>query len=154
MLLPFFIVKKQKGLMKKQKSPPFVMLPRDMLRSEKWQALSRAAMIVYIYIKQGFNGSNNGNISLKYAEYKWLFAPGTLSKALKELESKEWIEKTKHGGLYRYYCTYKLTGKHDTSVRGKGWQNLYKSSFGEVPARKGFCVDMVKNEVLQPVKGP
>ena len=44
---------------------------------------------------------------------KSVMAPATLSKALKGLRNKEWIEKTKHGGMYRYYCLYQLTGKYD-----------------------------------------
>ena len=35
------------------------------------------------------------------------------SKALKGLEAKGWIEKTKHGGLYRFTNKYSLTWKYD-----------------------------------------
>lgn len=98
---------------KKNRYPPFVMLERSMMESDQWQGLSHAEMLTYIYIKKNFNGRNNGQISLKYAELKKVFSPATLSKSLKGLISKEWIEKTKYGGLYRYYCLYKLTGKYD-----------------------------------------
>lgn len=58
-----------------------------------------------------YNGANNEKIPFKYKDCE--FSSATVSKALKTLIKKEWIEKTKHGGLYRYYCLYKLTGKYD-----------------------------------------
>ncbi len=98
----------------KHKGPPFVMLERGMLNSPEWKGLSRTAMIAYIYIKKNYNGSNNGEISLKYTDLVGIMAPATISAALKELKAKEWIDKTQHGGLHRYYCKYRLTGQHDT----------------------------------------
>ena len=90
-----------------------MMLERETLNSLKWKELSPSEMIVYIYIKKNYNGVNNGEISFKYSELKSIFAPATISKSLKNLIDKGWIEKTKHGGMFRYYCLYKLTGKHD-----------------------------------------
>ena len=98
---------------RRRKGPPFVMLERATLRSQGWKRLSHSEMITYIYIKYNYNGGNNGQIPLKYSELKGILVPATLSGALKGLIRKGWIEKTKHGGLYRYYCLYKLTGKYD-----------------------------------------
>jgi DNA-binding MarR family transcriptional regulator len=95
------------------KGAPFVMLERDTLNSQEWKKLSRPEMITYIYIKKNYNGSNNGEIPLKYTELKGIMAPATISEALKALENKGWIEKTEYGGLHRHYCLYKLTGKYD-----------------------------------------
>jgi len=96
-----------------RKGPPFVMLEHCTLDSQEWQDLSHSEMLVYIYIKRNYNGSNNGEVPLTYSKLKKVFAPATLSSALKGLEAKGWIEKTRHGGLYRYYNLYKLTGKFD-----------------------------------------
>ena len=101
----------------KRHSRPFVMLDRAMLNSAEWKALSHSEMIVYTYIKRNFNGSNNGEIPLKYTELKGIMAPATISKALKGLEANDWIEKTQYGGLHRYYCKYKLTGRYDNAIR-------------------------------------
>ena len=105
------------GIMKKcrtkHKGPPFVMLDRETLNSAECKALSNAEFRVYAYIKKKYNGSNNGEISLKYAELGDFMAPGTISTALKGLESKGWIERTKHGGLYRYFNLFRLTGRFD-----------------------------------------
>ena len=89
------------------------MLEREILQNPHWKELSHAEMIVYIYVKKNYNGGNNGKIPLKYSELSGIFAPATTSKAIKGLIQKEWIEKTQHGGLYRYYCLYKLTWKYD-----------------------------------------
>jgi hypothetical protein len=102
-------VYKNKNL--RRKGPPFVMLDHSLVDSEAWKKLKPAEQEHYIYIKRNYNGSNNGQIPFKYTESKR--GPGTISEALKGLIRKQWIEKTKHGGLYRYYCLYKLTGKHD-----------------------------------------
>jgi len=97
----------------KNKHRRFVMLERQTLLSLQWKQLSHSEMIAYIYLKNNFNGGNNEQIPLKYVELKEVMAPATLSKALKGLQTKGWIEKTQHGGMFRYYCLYKLTGQHD-----------------------------------------
>lgn len=98
---------------RRKNGPPFVMLERATLKSQEWRQLSHSEMIAYIYIKKNYLGYNNGEISFRYSEIRGIMSPATLSKALKGLTSKGWIEKTKHGGMFRYYCLYKLTGKHD-----------------------------------------
>jgi len=99
---------------KKNNHRRFVLLECATLRSPQWRELSHAEMIAYIYIKANFNGVNNGKIPLKYLELKGVMAAGTLSRALKGLIAKGWVNKTQHGGLFRYYCLYELTGKYDT----------------------------------------
>jgi len=89
------------------------MLARVTLDSNEWKDLSHSEMIAYIYLKKNYNGGNNGNIPLKYRELNGILAPATLSAALKGLESKGWIEKTRYGGMYRGYCLYKLTEVYD-----------------------------------------
>jgi hypothetical protein len=98
----------------------FVMLPRKTLRGEEWRELSPRAKILYIHLKGKYNGQNNGHIQLHYSELygiKGLSSPSTISKAFTELEQKEWIRRTKYGGLYRYACEYELTGKFDDSIK-------------------------------------
>ena len=97
----------------------FVMLPRKTLKGGHWRELGSAAKIIYIHLKFKYNGQNNGQIYLHYSELngiKGLSSPSTISKAFKELIEKEWINKTQYGGMYRYACKYKLTGKYDDSI--------------------------------------
>lgn len=98
---------------KKKFGKPFVMLEKETLKSEEWKKLSASEKLIYIKIKANYNGLNNGKISFRYSEAKDEFSPATISKALKVLLAKGWIDKTQHGGLYRFYCLYKLTGKYD-----------------------------------------
>lgn len=100
----------------KRKSPPFVMLYRAMLNSKEWKELTHSEMIAYIYIKKNYKGSNNGKILFPYSGMKNILAKRTLCRALQGLIKKGWIEKTKCGGLYRFYCLYKLTGRFDKAV--------------------------------------
>ena len=67
---------------KKNKHRRFVLIERQTLMSPQWRELSHAEMIAYIYIKNNYNGGNNGEIPLKYSELKSVMAPATLSKAL------------------------------------------------------------------------
>ncbi len=109
----------KRGRRKRNKS--FVMLARRMLlRSEEWKRLSSGAKLFYVYLKAKYNGINNGNIKLHYSELKGikgLSSPSTISRAIKELEKKEWIKRTELGGLYRYINEYELTGSHDDCLK-------------------------------------
>lgn len=98
------------------KCPPFVMLEKGMLKSEEWKNLSKPTKLIYIYLKAKYNGRNPEELKLTYIELKDEFAPATISKAFRELEEKGWVEKTKYGGLFRYYNLYKLIGN---------WGRLY-----------------------------
>jgi len=83
---------------------------------QEWKELGVAAKLLYLYIKGKYNGANNGLIRLYYSELKnvkGLASPTTISQAIKELETKGWIERTKAGGLHRYFNNYRLTGKYD-----------------------------------------
>ena len=97
----------------------FVMLPRKMLKSEEWKELSPAAKLFYIHLKGKYNGSNNGQIRLYYSELagvKGISSDSTISKAIKELESKGWIKRYEIGGLYRHFNEYELTGEYDVYI--------------------------------------
>jgi hypothetical protein len=98
----------------------FVMPGRGMLlKSPERKSLSAAEKLAYIYLKAKFNGINNGGIRLYYSELKGvkgLSSHSTISKALKELEAKEWIKRTIKGGLYRHFNEFELTGKYDDHI--------------------------------------
>lgn len=100
---------------RKRKSPPFVGISREALKSDSWRKnLSSSAKVLYLHIKRKYVGTNNGDIDLHYSEVDFM-ASGTISKALKQLEAEEWIERTKRGGLYRFVNKFKLTGKYDNA---------------------------------------
>jgi hypothetical protein len=97
----------------------FIMVPRKILKLEEWKSLSPSSKILYIHLKAKYNGANNGSIYLHYSELKGikgLSSHSTISKAFKELLNKEWIKKTKHGGLYRFSNEYELSGRFDDYI--------------------------------------
>ena len=98
---------------RKKKVPPFVMLERSVLKGNEWQSLRASSRDIYMLLKANYNGGNNGGIKFKYEEAKNMHSPATISRALKQLITEGWLEKTQHGGLHRYYCLYKLTWSHD-----------------------------------------
>lgn len=101
---------------KKNKHRRFVLLERKTLVSEAWKSLTMPEMIVYIYIKNNYNGTNNGEIPLKYSELTPIMAKTTISRALTGLFKKGWIERIRRGGRFRFFCVYELTGDHDAIV--------------------------------------
>ena len=63
-------------------------------------------------MRSKFNDKNYSEITLTYNEMKGILSTKTMSRALKELETRGWIEKTKHGGLYGGSCQYKFKGPY------------------------------------------
>lgn len=100
------------------KHPPFVGLPREMLKRPEWRSgLSHTGKVLYIHLKHKFVGYNNGEICLHYSELTDFMASGTISRAYKELEEKGWIVRERQvGGKYRFTVYYRLTGKYDTWI--------------------------------------
>jgi len=105
--------------MPRRKGPrgsPHVGLERKILKNESFRSLSGSARTFYLYLKGRYNGSNNGEIRLPYSAMKGVGGcsnPRTISRAIKELESKGWIKVKTRGGLYRHDNYYTLTWKYD-----------------------------------------
>jgi hypothetical protein len=86
------------------------------LNEDTWKGLSAAAKIYYLHLKSRYNGSNNGAIRLPYSAMKSIRGCSTnrtISKAIKELESKGWIKVKEIGGLHRHYNLFKLTFRYE-----------------------------------------
>ena len=49
--------------------PRFVMMERKALESPEWKDLSHVEKLLYIYVKAGHNGNNNGDIPFNYRDY-------------------------------------------------------------------------------------
>ena len=98
-------------------SPPHVRLERDLLfNNPECKNLSSSSKLLYLYLKASYNSFNNGEIILSYSllkNTKGISSPKTISKAIRELEKKEWVEVTKRGGMYGNSNRYKLTWKYD-----------------------------------------
>ncbi len=87
-----------------------------MLNGPEWMKLSAGAKLLYVYLKNRFNGANNGEIALPYSALKGvrgLSSTSTISKAHKELEREGWVTRKNLGGMFRKINKYELTGKYD-----------------------------------------
>jgi len=97
----------------KVKLPPFVMVRKDLLQDPEWKKLSSGAKIAWIYLRNNYDYSNGSRETfLSYNQMKEVLGSMALSRALKELVSNKWIEKTKHGGLFGGVCRYGFIGKY------------------------------------------
>ena len=94
---------------KKQKSLPFVMIYKEMLKHPNWQKLKVSSMVAYIYIKSKSISNNQEEIFLSFKEMEPIMTHPTFFNALTELESEGFIEKTQFGGLFRRRNKFKLS---------------------------------------------
>jgi len=98
---------------KKNRGIHFAPIFQEVVKKKEWRSLSHSAQLIYIYIKLGYTGKNNGGITLPYSTLTDMFSSSTIAKALRELVDKDWIEVIFHGGLFRNSSKYKLTLRYD-----------------------------------------
>ena len=102
---------------KKAKNKDFVLMFRATLKSKAWKELTSAEKIVYIHLKSGFTGDNNGKIHLTAKEMEGIVSKPTLYRALDGLEKKRWILCVHQGGLYQQASLYKISFIHDRMLK-------------------------------------
>ena len=80
----------------------FVPVSYRMLDSDAWTSLRPASTKVWLELRRGYNGHNNGELLLPYAktQKKLKLAPATIKRALTELEAKGFIEMVTPGHWY------------------------------------------------------
>ena len=84
---------------------PFVAIPYDVLFHQSFLSLSNSAKVIYLAMAAKVRtplGSERYTfeIVISYTELKkWNFAPATISKSLKELETKGFMDTKECGGL-------------------------------------------------------
>jgi hypothetical protein len=79
----------------------FVPIPYNMARSDAWRSLGGAAVKVYVELRSRYNGGNNGELFLSFAEASDLLGIGksTAKRAFDELWEKRLIIKTSDGSF-------------------------------------------------------
>ncbi len=107
----------------------FVPIPYTMARSPAWRSLNGSSVKVYIELHSRFHGTNNGGLSLSWAEGAKLLGMSKTSvgRALAELEEKGFVQMTRRGQWYgRLASTYSVTdrpmGKNPPSNAWQKWQ--------------------------------
>jgi hypothetical protein len=101
-------------------------LPYVLLQSEAWRSLRGNSIKVWLEIRSRFNGGNNGSLSLSLDEGARLLGIGkaTVSRALKELQTKGFLEMTKQGQWYGRQAT--LWRTTDSKCNGHPATNEWK----------------------------
>jgi hypothetical protein len=87
----------------RNKTPPFVMLRKDVITSEQYASLSYKAIKLLIDVLEQYNGNNNGDlcITMSVMKKKGWRSSGTLHSAKNELRDKGWIVLTRQGGRHK-----------------------------------------------------
>ena len=98
------------------------------VQSPAWRSLSGPAAKVWVELRSRFNGRNNGHLHLSLEEGAHLLKLGktTVQRALKELEEKGFIRKTRQGHFYgRMASEYAVTDRplngHVATCDWKRW---------------------------------
>ncbi len=100
--------------------PAFLKLPHWIIESEQFAALTGSELKMLIDLAGQFKGKNNGNLSVESIRSRW--NSRTTAQAAKEgLVAKNWIIRTRHGGLRMGPDLYAVTwlpiddcnGKHE-----------------------------------------
>lgn len=122
--------------------------PYFMAQHEAFRSLSGAAVKVYIELRCRFNGGNNGELSLSLEEGARLLGLGkaTVQRALKELEDKGFIVRTRQGQWYgRMASLYAVTSEGSKGrIATNAWKHVR-------PAKTDFSSD---TDPYQPLYGP
>jgi hypothetical protein len=87
----------------RSKTPPFVMLRKDVITSSQYASLSYKAVKLLVDVLEQYNGNNNGDLCVTMTVMKkrgWKSA-GTLQAAKNELVAKGWLELTRQGGRHK-----------------------------------------------------
>ena len=113
---------------KNKTDKPYVIFQRQLCHRKAWKGLAAASKVFYMCAKGRYRPWNNGKIELPYRDMKGVkgcSSRDAVSKAIKELEAKEWVVRTKIGGMYRFNNLYKLTFNVDLIDGG----NINKSKY-------------------------
>lgn len=97
-----------------KKRGQFVPIPHTMAHSAAWRSLGGASVKVYIELRSRYYGTNNGDLSLSYAEAARLLNMGktTIKNAFDELTEKGFIIRMREGHWYgRRAATWAVTDR-------------------------------------------
>lgn len=107
---------------RKNSEGQYVSLPYAQIKSEAWRSLSGSAVKLWCELHTRFNGSNNGKLSLSYAEASEALGMGkaTVQRAYQELVDHGFLVLEREGNWYhRRAHEWRLTTKPVHRVKGK-----------------------------------
>jgi DNA-binding transcriptional ArsR family regulator len=116
------MAKRTKPKGKRSDEGQYVPLPYAQLKSPAWRSLSGAAVKVWLELHTRYNGGNNGELSLSFAEAAEVLGMGkaTVQRAYKELIEAGFLALEREGNWYhRQAHEWRLTTKPVQGTRGK-----------------------------------
>jgi DNA-binding HxlR family transcriptional regulator len=117
----------------------YVPIPYVMAKSDAWRSLSGPSVKVYIELRRRYVGHNNGKLTLSLDEGVRLLHLGktTVHRALRELEEKGFIKRTKRGRWYgRMASEYAVTDRPlDGYPATNDWKNWSPPKLGKTDSR-------------------
>lgn len=134
--------------------------PYAMLKSAAWRHLSGAAVRVLMELHTRFNGSNNGQLRLSYAEAAEALNMGkaTVQRAFLDLQEKGFVVLMREGNWYhRQAHEWRLTFKPMQALKGRvpptqDWRNWRpeKTKRGSETDHEGASVVSFQNRSSMP----
>jgi len=97
-----------------RKGPPFIKLEHPMFDSDAFQSLTHSSVRVLLSImrrKNGSNGTYATPIECPYQAMNGDMSKATIAKAIRELETKGFIELARHGGLMKKTNLFVFSGE-------------------------------------------
>ncbi|WOI55589.1 helix-turn-helix domain-containing protein [Palleronia sp. LCG004] len=110
------------GRARKHREGQYAPLPYALLKSDAWRSLSGAAVRVFLELHTRYNGSNNGNVRLSFAEAGRALGIGkaTVQRAYDELIDKGLLRLESEGNWYhRKAHEWRLTTKPVQKIKGQ-----------------------------------
>lgn len=115
------MMKRRSKIKGRAENGSFVAMPKVILESEEYAALTAHELKLLIDVFAQFNGSNNGALSAAWTIMKkrgW-HSPDTLSRALGGLLDKCFLIKTRQGGMHRRCSFYAVSWLAINECAGK-----------------------------------
>lgn len=128
------------GKRKRTSEGQYLPLPYAQLKSDAWRSLSGSAVRLWLELHTRYNGGNNGDLRLSYAEAGDLLRMGkaTVQRAYAELVAKGFLVLEREGNWYnRRAHEWRLTTKPKNGPKGnivstasQDWRKFDVSSKG------------------------
>jgi hypothetical protein len=110
------------GKSKRTSEGQYLPLPYAQLKSDAWRSLSGSAVRLWLELHTRYNGGNNGNLRLSFAEAGELLGMGkaTVQRAYAELVAKGFLVLEREGNWYnRRAHEWRLTTKPMQGAKSK-----------------------------------
>lgn len=110
------------------------------MSSAAWTALSDKAIWVYIELKKHYKYETGfSRLILPFSEVEWHMSRGTYYKKIQELISYGFIQRVKHGGLYKNPNIYALSNswkKKSREIVDKEGREAIRTGLANKPSSK------------------